>query len=69
MFAKIDVNGDEAAPLYKFLTQAKAGEDGEAAIKWNFAKFLIDRNGTVVGRYAPTVTPEQITDDIDARLE
>jgi glutathione peroxidase len=64
MFAKIDVNGDDAAPLYKFLKKAKPGVMGSEGIKWNFTKFLVDGKGNVVGRYAPNVEPASIEDDI-----
>jgi glutathione peroxidase len=67
MFDKIDVNGDNAHPLYQYLRHEKTGLLG-SAIKWNFTKFLIDRSGKVVGRYAPTTTPEQLTKDIEALL-
>lgn len=68
MFAKIDVNGDTAAPLYRYLkTQAK-GVFGSTAIKWNFTKFLVNRHGEVVGRYAPTTKPESLTAAIQALL-
>ena len=64
MFAKIDVNGDNAHPLYQFLKSAKAGILGTEAIKWNFSKFLVDRKGEVVSRYASTTTPEDLKTDI-----
>jgi glutathione peroxidase len=67
MFDKIDVNGDNAHPLYQYLKNEKSGLLG-SSIKWNFTKFLIDRSGKVVGRYAPTTTPEQLTKDIEALL-
>jgi glutathione peroxidase len=67
MFDKIDVNGDNAHPLYKYLRGEKSGLLG-SSIKWNFTKFLIDRSGNVVGRYAPTTTPESLTKDIEAML-
>jgi glutathione peroxidase len=60
MFAKIDVNGDAAVPLYKFLKSEKPGIFGSQGIKWNFTKFLIDRAGNVVARYAPLTKPEDI---------
>ena len=60
MFAKIDVNGDDAHPLYKFLTAEKRGVLGTRNIKWNFTKFLVDRAGNVVGRFAPTTKPADI---------
>ena len=68
MFAKIDVNGDDAAPLYKYLKKEKPGLMGSEAIKWNFTKFLVDRNGKVVRRYAPTDTPQAIEKDVAALL-
>lgn len=64
MFAKIDVNGSDAHPLYKFLKGEKPGILGTEAIKWNFTKFLIDPNGQVVKRYASTDTPEKIKKEI-----
>src|SRR5580704_4715710 len=67
MFAKIDVNGSGAHPLYQYLRQEKSGLLG-SSIKWNFTKFLVDRSGKVVGRYAPTTTPEALTKDIEALL-
>ena len=69
MFAKIDVNGDDAAPLYQFLKKAKPGLLGSEAIKWNFTKFLVDRDGRVVERYAPTATPEALTADVEKLLD
>jgi glutathione peroxidase len=68
MFAKIDVNGDKAAPIYRYLKSAKPGLLGTEAIKWNFTKFLIDRNGEVVARYAPNDTPESIAPTIEKAL-
>ena len=67
MFDKIDVNGDNAHPLYQYLKNEKSGLLG-SSIKWNFTKFLIDRSGKVAGRYAPTTTPEALTKDIEALL-
>jgi glutathione peroxidase len=67
MFDKIEVNGDNAHPLYQYLRREKTGLLG-SAIKWNFTKFLIDRSGKVVGRYAPIATPESLTKDIEALL-
>ena len=67
MFDKIDVNGDNAHPLYQYLRGEKSGLLG-SSIKWNFTKFLVDRLGKVVGRYAPTTTPEALTKDIEALL-
>ena len=60
MFAKIEVNGSGADPLYKFLKKEAPGLLGSEAIKWNFTKFLVDRSGRVVERFAPTDTPESI---------
>lgn len=68
MFAKIDVNGDGAAPLYQFLREAAPEPDGSTAITWNFAKFLVDADGNVVKRYSPKTTPEEIASDLDAAL-
>ncbi len=68
MFAKIDVNGPSAHPLYQHLKSAKRGLLGTGAIKWNFTKFLVDRDGEVVKRYAPTDTPEAIGRDVGALL-
>jgi glutathione peroxidase len=68
MFAKIDVNGANAHPLYQWLKSEKAGILGTEAIKWNFTKFLVDRTGRVVRRYAPTDTPEKIEKEIPALL-
>lgn len=63
LFAKIDVNGKEAEPLFSFLKNQKGGVFGND-IKWNFTKFLVSRDGTVVERYAPMTTPEKIEKDI-----
>ncbi len=68
MFAKVDVNGDDAAPLFKYLKAEKPGLLGSEAIKWNFTKFLVDREGTVLKRYAPNDTPESIAKDIEKAL-
>lgn len=68
MFAKIDVNGANAHPLWQWLKSEKSGFLGLDAIKWNFTKFLIDKTGQVVKRYAPTDTPEKIEKDLDAVL-
>ena len=64
MFGKIDVNGDDAHPLYKHLKQEAPGLLGSKSIKWNFTKFLVNKDGKVVKRYAPTDTPEAIEKDI-----
>jgi glutathione peroxidase len=66
IFAKIDVNGPAAHPLYQYLEREKRGFLGTKNIKWNFTKFLIGRDGKVLGRFAPTVTPEQL-DSVIAR--
>jgi glutathione peroxidase len=68
LFAKIAVNGDEAAPLYRYLKKEKPGLLGSEAIKWNFTKFLVDRKGNVVERYAPNVEPQAIAGDIEKLL-
>jgi len=67
MFAKIDVNGFRAHPLYQYLKNEKSGVLG-AAIKWNFTKFLVDRSGKVVARHAPTTTPAGLKKEIEALL-
>jgi len=64
LFAKVEVNGGGAHPLFKHLKKEARGILGSEAIKWNFTKFLVDREGNVVGRYAPTDTPESIEKDI-----
>ena len=68
MFAKIDVNGAGAHPLYEVLKSEKSGLLGIEAIKWNFSKFLVDQEGRVVERYAPTTTPASLKGDIEALL-
>ncbi len=68
MFAKIDVNGAKAHPLWQWLKSEKSGFLGTEAIKWNFTKFLVDKSGQVVKRYAPTDTPEKIEKDLAALL-
>jgi glutathione peroxidase len=68
MFSKIEVNGDRAHPLYKWLKSEGKGILGSESIKWNFTKFLIDRDGQVVKRYAPTDTPEKIGKDLKSQL-
>lgn len=60
VFAKIDVNGAQAHPLYQYLEREKRGFLGTKNIKWNFTKFLVGRDGQVLGRFAPTFTPEQL---------
>jgi glutathione peroxidase len=68
LFAKIEVNGDGAHPLYKWLKSEGKGILGSESIKWNFTKFLVGRDGQVVRRYAPTDTPEKIAKDLAAQL-
>jgi len=68
LFAKVDVNGPSAHPLYKWLTDEARGFLGSRAIKWNFTKFLVDREGRVVERFAPTTPPEAIRPRIEALL-
>ena len=67
MFAKIDVNGGNAHPLFQYLKREKSGLLG-ASIKWNFTKFLVDRSGHVVARHAPTTTPQSLKKEIEALL-
>ena len=67
VFDKINVNGEDADPLFKYLREEKGGILG-SKIKWNFTKFLVDREGKVVKRYAPTVEPEKIAKDIEELL-
>jgi glutathione peroxidase len=67
MFAKIDVNGSSAHPLYQYLKAEKSGLLG-SSIKWNFTKFLVDRSGKVAARHAPTTKPEGLTQQIEALL-
>lgn len=68
LFDKIDVNGSNAAPLYQFLKGEKPGLLGTEAIKWNFTKFLVGRDGQVIKRYAPTDKPEDIKKDLSKLL-
>jgi glutathione peroxidase len=68
MFDKVDVNGDHADPIFKYLTEAAPGLLGSKAVKWNFTKFLIDKEGKVLKRYAPTDTPESMEGDIEKLL-
>jgi len=68
LFAKIDVNGSGTAPLYQYLKSAAKGLLGSEGIKWNFTKFLVDRRGAVLARYAPTVTPESLQGTIEETL-
>lgn len=68
MFGKIDVKGGNAHPLYRYLTDEAPGIFGLKAIKWNFTKFLVDRNGNIVKRYAPSTKPDEIAADIEKLL-
>lgn len=68
MFAKIEVNGDGACDLYKYLKAAKPDDEGNADIAWNFTKFLVGKDGAVVARFAPQVTPEEIAELLDQWL-
>jgi glutathione peroxidase len=68
MMAKIEVNGGDAHPLYQWLTKEAPGVLGTRAIKWNFTKFLIGKDGQVIKRYAPTDTPQSLAKDIEAAL-
>ena len=68
MFAKVEVNGEGTHPLFRYLKHEAKGLLGSEAIKWNFTKFLVDREGNVVRRYAPTDAPESIGKDIEAML-
>jgi glutathione peroxidase len=68
MMAKVEVNGDGAHPLWQWLTQQAPGVLGSRAVKWNFTKFLVSRDGAVVRRYAPTQAPESLEQDIEAAL-
>ena len=69
LFAKTDVNGPAAHPLYAALKAARAGADGQADIKWNFAKFLLGRDGRVLARYEPKTPPDALASDIEEALE
>jgi glutathione peroxidase len=68
MMAKIDVNGPKAHPLYAYLKKEQKGLLGSEAIKWNFTKFLVDREGRVVRRFAPVDTPDKIASAVEALL-
>jgi glutathione peroxidase len=71
MFAKIDVNGSDAHPLYRYLKKCKPGilgALGSSGIRWNFTKFLVDRRGTVAGRYGPSTTPQSLSAKIEELL-
>ena len=68
MFAKVDVKGESAHPLFQHLTSSAPGLLGSKSIKWNFTKFLVNPDGAVVKRYAPATKPEKIAEDIEALL-
>ena len=68
LMAKVDVNGDNASPLFDWMKREKPGVMGSKAIKWNFTKFLIDRSGQVAKRYGPTDAPKTIAKDIEKLL-
>ncbi len=68
MFAKINVNGQDQADLYRWLKASQPAEDGSSDIRWNFEKFLVDGNGEVVARFAPTIAPEQVAEQLDELL-
>jgi glutathione peroxidase len=68
IFAKVDVNGEKAHPLFKYLAEEAPGILGSKAIKWNFTKFLVDRNGKVRERYAPNTAPSKMISDIESLL-
>ena len=68
LFAKVEVNGRNTVPVYKYLKAEKSGLLGSEAIKWNFTKFLVDRKGKVLARYAPNDTPESMAGDIEKAL-
>ena len=67
MFAKVDVNGDDAHPLYRWLKQQKSGILG-SNIRWNFTKYLVGRDGSVIKRFSPTTEPEKLADSIEQAL-
>lgn len=68
MFAKVNVNGKDAHPLFRYLTEQAPGMLGMKAVKWNFTKFLVDRNGNVVDRFAPSTKPKELEIDIEKLL-
>ena len=69
MMAKVDVNGAQASPLYRWLCAEAPGLLGSKAIKWNFTKFLVGKDGEVIRRYAPQDTPAKLADDVEAALQ
>ena len=68
MFSKIDVNGENAHPLYVYLKKEQSGILGSESIKWNFTKFLVDKQGNVIERFAPTTAPESLEETIKGLL-
>jgi glutathione peroxidase len=68
MFSKIEVNGDDACELYRFLKRRQPGDGESSDITWNFEKFLVDRDGEVVARFPPMTTPEQIAEILPEHL-
>ena len=68
LFSKIEVNGPNACELYKRLKEAKPNPEGKADIGWNFTKFLVNKDGEVIARFEPTVSPEEIADQIDSSI-
>jgi len=69
MFSKIEVNGDRAHPLFAFLKEQAPGILGSKAIKWNFTKFLVDRNGKVISRFSPQTNPGELREEIEKLLK
>ena len=69
MFSKVEVNGEGACPLYNVLTAAIANPDGKPDVMWNFTKFLVDREGSVVELFEPGVSPEQIAETLPSYLD
>jgi glutathione peroxidase len=68
MFSKVDVNGKDAAPLYQYLKETKPGLLGTEGIKWNFTKFLIDKQGKVIDRFAPNAEPDSLAAQVEKLL-
>ncbi len=68
MFAKIEVNGDGAAELYRWLRSEQPGDGDSSDIVWNFEKFLVDQGGNVVARFSPMVTPEEVAEQLESLL-
>ena len=68
MFSKVEVNGENATPLFKYLKEQQSGILGSQKIKWNFTKFLVDKNGNVIDRYAPVTKPKALEKDIEKIL-